>query len=65
MNMIAPSVSSTITHVEQPKETVINIPPNTPHKENHAENSAYLESAVLGMADGLTVPFALTAGLSS
>jgi hypothetical protein len=35
------------------------------HPEKHASNSEYLESAVLGMADGLTVPFALTAGLSS
>jgi hypothetical protein len=35
------------------------------HKEQHSSHSEYLESAVLGMADGLTVPFALTAGLSS
>jgi len=35
------------------------------HSETHSANSDYLESAVLGMADGLTVPFALTAGLSS
>lgn len=35
------------------------------HAETHSANSDYLESAVLGMADGLTVPFALTAGLSS
>jgi len=35
------------------------------HVETHSANSEYLESAVLGMADGLTVPFALTAGLSS
>jgi len=35
------------------------------HTEAHSSNSEYLESAVLGMADGLTVPFALTAGLSS
>jgi vacuolar iron transporter family protein len=35
------------------------------HKEHHSNHSEYLEAAVLGMADGLTVPFALTAGLSS
>jgi len=35
------------------------------HEERHGQHSEYLESAVLGMADGLTVPFALTAGLSS
>lgn len=33
--------------------------------EKHAKNSKYLEDFVLGFADGLTVPFALTAGLSS
>jgi len=37
----------------------------TSHSELHSSHSEYLESAVLGMADGLTVPFALTAGLSS
>jgi len=37
----------------------------TSHSEEHSSNSEYLEAAVLGMADGLTVPFALTAGLSS
>jgi hypothetical protein len=35
------------------------------HAESHSANSEYLESAVLGMADGLTVPFALTAGLTT
>lgn len=33
--------------------------------ERHAKHSQYLEDFVLGFADGLTVPFALTAGLSS
>jgi hypothetical protein len=43
----------------------IDMPPTKPHRERHTAGSEYLESAVLGMADGLTVPFALTAGLSS
>ncbi|MBA8667280.1 VIT1/CCC1 transporter family protein [Holosporaceae bacterium 'Namur'] len=34
------------------------------HQEHHAKSSVYLQDFVLGMADGLTVPFALVAGLS-
>ena len=32
--------------------------------EKHAKNNQYLHDFVLGFADGLTVPFALTVGLS-
>jgi VIT1/CCC1 family predicted Fe2+/Mn2+ transporter len=35
------------------------------HKEEHFEQSATVRDIVIGMADGLTVPFALAAGLSS
>jgi vacuolar iron transporter family protein len=38
--------------------------PTTPHVENHFEASASVRDVVIGMADGLTVPFALAAGLS-
>ncbi len=34
------------------------------HKEEHLKSSAFITDAVIGMADGLTVPFALAAGLS-
>jgi VIT1/CCC1 family predicted Fe2+/Mn2+ transporter len=34
------------------------------HKELHMESSAMLSDIVIGMSDGLTVPFALAAGLS-
>lgn len=34
------------------------------HHEHHIESSATLRDAVIGMSDGLTVPFALAAGLS-
>lgn len=34
------------------------------HSEHHIESSAVLRDAVIGMSDGLTVPFALAAGLS-
>lgn len=36
----------------------------THHEENHFEQSAFVRDIVIGMADGLTVPFALAAGLS-
>ncbi|HPH99431.1 MAG TPA: VIT1/CCC1 transporter family protein [Chitinophagaceae bacterium] len=34
------------------------------HEEKHLQSSALLTDIVIGMADGLTVPFALAAGLS-
>jgi VIT1/CCC1 family predicted Fe2+/Mn2+ transporter len=34
------------------------------HKEEHFTSSEVVQDVVIGMADGLTVPFALTAGLS-
>jgi VIT1/CCC1 family predicted Fe2+/Mn2+ transporter len=38
--------------------------PQTPHIERHFTGSETVKDIVLGMADGLTVPFALAAGLS-
>lgn len=38
--------------------------PQTPHLEQHFTASAVVRDIVIGMADGLTVPFALAAGLS-
>jgi vacuolar iron transporter family protein len=35
------------------------------HKEAHLKNSDFISDIVIGMSDGLTVPFALAAGLSS
>src|SRR5664280_706723 len=34
------------------------------HKEEHLQSSDILRDVVIGMSDGLTVPFALAAGLS-
>jgi vacuolar iron transporter family protein len=39
--------------------------PATPHVERHFTGSASVRDVVIGMADGLTVPFALAAGLSA
>ena len=38
--------------------------PNAPHSECHFTASATVRDVVIGMSDGLTVPFALAAGLS-
>jgi VIT1/CCC1 family predicted Fe2+/Mn2+ transporter len=38
--------------------------PQTPHIEKHFTSGLVVRDAVIGMADGLTVPFALAAGLS-
>ncbi len=38
--------------------------PQTPHVERHFRGSETVRDVVIGMADGLTVPFALAAGLS-
>lgn len=38
--------------------------PQTPHVERHFTASEVVRDVVIGMADGLTVPFALAAGLS-
>src|SRR5438034_9799530 len=37
---------------------------HAPHVEKHFEASATVRDVVIGMADGLTVPFALAAGLT-
>jgi len=38
--------------------------PQTPHIERHFTGSEIVRDIVIGMSDGLTVPFALAAGLS-
>jgi VIT1/CCC1 family predicted Fe2+/Mn2+ transporter len=38
--------------------------PQTPHVEKHFTSSEVVRDIVIGMSDGLTVPFALAAGLS-
>ncbi len=35
------------------------------HQEKHLGNGDIVRDVIIGFADGLTVPFALTAGLSS
>jgi len=38
--------------------------PQTPHIEHHFTAGEFVRDTVIGMSDGLTVPFALAAGLS-
>jgi len=38
--------------------------PQTPHIEKHFTSGDFVRDVVIGMSDGLTVPFALAAGLS-
>jgi len=40
-------------------------PATSTHKEHHSTHSDLVRDFIIGFADGLTVPFALTAGLSS
>jgi VIT1/CCC1 family predicted Fe2+/Mn2+ transporter len=43
---------------------IVNQPKHHHHKEEHLASSQTIQDIVIGMADGLTVPFALAAGLS-
>ncbi len=48
-------------------ENLAAYPPAVPitHKEHHSKHGEIVHDFIIGFADGLTVPFALTAGLSS
>jgi vacuolar iron transporter family protein len=48
--------SGSTAHSGQPRET---------NQEAHSSHGDVVRDIILGFADGLTVPFALTAGLSS
>lgn len=63
---------STADHVHQSSTNTTRAPANRPSAgnsttliERHKISSGYMRDAIIGLADGLTVPFALTAGLSS
>src|SRR5208337_609903 len=47
-----------------PHRPDVGLMPSTPHVEKHFEASETVRDVVIGMSDGLTVPFALAAGLS-
>jgi len=43
----------------------VQAPPVTSHTEHHTRHGELVRDSIIGFADGLTVPFALTAGLSA
>jgi len=43
----------------------IAMPHGPSHHEHHSSHNDVVRDAIIGFADGLTVPFALTAGLSA
>ncbi|OZJ02299.1 hypothetical protein BZG36_05072, partial [Bifiguratus adelaidae] len=48
------------------EETILDEKPHhRHHREDHFERPEIVRDAILGLSDGLTVPFALAAGLSS
>lgn len=63
-----PYTASTATTL-QPTETTSTDQPSGEiephHKESHAKHGDLVRDFIIGFSDGLTVPFALTAGLSS
>src|SRR5258708_1494671 len=52
------------SHILQPRTGGGRPMPQTPHVEKHFTSGAVVRDVVIGMSDGLTVPFALAAGLS-
>lgn len=59
--MITPTTTSTVSDASTPQveSKTLN------HTERHKDHSDVLRDAIIGFADGLTVPFALTAGLTA
>lgn len=56
--------ATTKKHTQTPDMTGENIS-QLSHDEHHTGHGELVRDAIIGFADGLTVPFALTAGLSS
>ncbi|KAF2427501.1 DUF125-domain-containing protein [Tothia fuscella] len=54
-----------IHHEDTEATTLLNKSAPQVHSEKHSKHSEYMRDAIIGFADGLTVPFALTAGLSA
>jgi VIT1/CCC1 family predicted Fe2+/Mn2+ transporter len=55
---------SEATLAEPTRDGLPPMPPGPPHEERHFSQNATIRDLVIGMADGLTVPFALAAALS-
>lgn len=57
--------SNSTLRAEPPSELPQMSKTSTGHSEHHREFGDAIRDVIIGFADGLTVPFALTAGLSS
>jgi hypothetical protein len=57
------TVTGNSSVVTTPSKSIA-MPHGPPHCEHHSSHSDFVRDAIIGFADGLTVPFALTAGLS-
>lgn len=57
-----PAPNTTLSPPQTPSTTS---PTRSTHSENHTRHSGLIRDFIIGFSDGLTVPFALTAGLSS
>ena len=57
-SLIPRTSSADIVHIQEHRM------PSSPHVESHFTASASVRDVVIGMADGLTVPFALAAGIT-
>ena len=51
-------------HPAAPHRTGVRRPPRRAHNEHHFDASDTVRDVIIGMSDGLTVPFALAAGIS-
>jgi VIT1/CCC1 family predicted Fe2+/Mn2+ transporter len=64
--MTARSEEAAETSSQSSGETACETPiPDRPHRERTPVNARIVSDAIIGLSDGLTVPFALTAGLSA
>ncbi|KAF2683805.1 DUF125-domain-containing protein [Lentithecium fluviatile CBS 122367] len=62
---LSPQPTTTTVVADHESEKTAKAPTPPTHSEKHSGNGALVRDAIIGFADGLTVPFALTAGLSS
>lgn len=65
VSTIAVTSSNATSRRESESRTLPPLEVTTPKKTSHIDRNDLIRDAIIGFADGLTVPFALTAGLST
>lgn len=53
------------SHLDRSDLEISDIQRSQDHQESHSDYGDVIRDVIIGFADGLTVPFAVTAGLSS